>query len=173
LEIENRNAAEAIKLHGDETARAVTLENWAKTLVTALDSATRTDLTEFSTPGSVGMAHANFQEQFTYRNEGPHFIVEASSLIAFLPGGDVPVPGDLIYGSSGAHVRPLGFVLEIGLRRRDIAWEVWTCVAYSLNKTTKRDFDIDADSIWSAIEDAAKILGTQYAKERIELARAA
>jgi hypothetical protein len=173
LETENRNALAAITPQGDERARALIREQWAKTLVTALDSATRSDLSEFSSPGTVGMTRSNFQDRFEYRNEGRQFIVEAHTLLAFAQDSDTPAPGDVKYDSSGTRRRPPGFVLEIGLSRRDVDWEVWAPVAYALNPTTKRDFDVSADAIWAVIVDAAKLLGTQYARERMELARAA
>jgi hypothetical protein len=173
LETENRNAVAAITAHGDERTRALVRENWAKTLVAALDSAMRTDLSEFSSPGTVGMSRSNFQDRFEYRNEGPRFIVEAHTLLAFTQAGDEPTPGDVKYDTCGTRRRPPDFVLEIGLSRKDVEWEVWAPVAYALNATTKRDFDVNADAIWAVIVSSAKILGTQYARERLELTRAA
>jgi hypothetical protein len=172
-ETENRNAVAAITAQVDERVRAIVRENWAKTLVAALDSATRSDLSEFSSPGTVGMTRSNFQDRFEYRNEGPHFIVEAHTLLAFARAGDEPSPGEVKYDAGGVRRRPTGFVLEIGLSRKDIEWEVWSPVSYSLDTTTKRDFDVSADAIWSVIVEAAKLLGTQYAREGIDFSRAA
>jgi hypothetical protein len=173
LETENRDAVAAITPQGDERARARIRENWAKTLATALDSASRSDLSEFSSPGTVAMTQANFQDLFEYRNEGRQFVIEARTLLAFARDGDVPVPGDVKYDASGTRRRPPGFVLEIGLSRKDVDWEVWAPVSYALNATTKRDFDVSDHDIWAVIVDAAKVLGTQYARERLELTRAA